>query len=159
MAASSPIRRTVDFTSRPVPRERPARAAARSRQLRKRSTSPGRQTYCPSSAYQNPKQTRFCPGAFRDFMSAMAADVMSAMTHPHCMDARGSPCSAPRRARCFSPEGTKMTPQWSSHISTTVGVQGLWSRRPNLSLHTEATGTHSETQRQRWPKPRNSDPT
>ena len=113
MAAASPIKRTVDFTSRPMPRERPARAAARSRQLRKRSTSPGRQTYCQSSAYQNPKQAISSPGGFRDLMSAMAADVMSAMTHPHCMEGKGSPCSAPRRALCFSPDVRKTNPQWS----------------------------------------------
>ena len=49
---------------------------------------------------------------------------MSAMTHPHCIDAKGSPCSAPLRALYFSPEGKKTTPHRSWHIVTTTGAQG-----------------------------------
>ena len=115
MAVDAPMSRTVDLTSCPVPRESPASAAARSRHRRKRSTSQGRQKYCPSSAYQKPKHARSTPCGFCVLISARARSTTSAMTHPHCMDARGSPCSAPLRARYFSPEGRKIMPQLSWH--------------------------------------------
>ena len=93
----------------------PALAAAQSRHFKKMPASLERHSYWPSSANQKPKHAKSWPGLFRDFMSAMAPAVTSAMTQPHCRDAKGSPCFVPRRARCFSPEGKKITPQWPWH--------------------------------------------
>ena len=145
--------RTVDLTSCPVPRESPARAAARSRQRRKRSTSHGRQMYCPSSAYQKPKHARSSPGRFCAFMSAIARATTSAITHPHCMDARGSPCSAPLRALYFSPEGRKTIPQlswhhrdhgWSSGTRAPTAVS-MASWRSVGNAFWKSTSTHAHT--------------